>query len=95
MGCGSSSAVVAVTNPLVDRGVDEDCGDDDDLAAYISSFLNVKKQNATIQGYVDALEGDGYDLPSDFDKLTIDVLEKEYGFKKGHLDKVRYKNTHN
>ena len=81
MGCGSSKNT---------SGADERDRLASALAAHLSERLGLHLAHPEIQGYVQTLNAQGLDLPSDFDDLAIEVLQnKPFSFKPGHLEKVR------
>ena len=65
------------------------------LSAHLSERLGLHPANPEIQGYVSALSNEGWDLPEDFDELTVDELKEEpFCLKPGHLKKVSRSRLH-
>ena len=59
------------------------------LASHLSLIIGIGNTLPDIQRYASNLRKEGYDLPEDFDELTVDELKGEsFCFKPGHLKKV-------
>jgi hypothetical protein len=62
------------------------------LSSHISAILGLGSvRTPEVIMYVSALRSEGWDIPEDFDDLTVDDLKNEpFNFKNGHLKKVRF-----
>ena len=60
------------------------------LSSHIAAILDVAPTYPDVQRYVSSLLDQGFDVPDDFNDLTIDALKAgPLNFKPGHLKKVR------
>lgn len=81
MGCGSSKTggEQAVAGAEVTLA----------LSSHVSAILGLPPLHPEIQQYVSALNSEGYNMPADFNDLSVDELKVEpFCFKAGHLKKI-------
>eukprot|EP00729_Bicosta_minor_P016217 gene16217-30314_t len=78
MGCGASSIPK-------DDAAPADYG----LASHLAATLGIPDTDADVRRYLSVLYAEGYNVPSDFDGVSMDELKKHpFSFKTGHLKKV-------
>lgn len=80
MGCGASSIPK-------DDAAPADYG----LASHLAATLGIPDTDADVRRYLSVLYAEGYNVPSDFDGVSMDELKKHpFSFKTGHLKKVQF-----
>ena len=67
--------------------------DMDDATARFVAHLTSHGVKGNQEEYVRKLTGEGFDTPELFDSLSLEELENDFGFKRGHLRAVEAHRT--